>query len=305
MLCVKLQSMEELDCLKDFFTKRCPDVKWAYRGQNNSEWSLRPTIERIKWDSTNSNVENVIKKVEICMIRRFKELLGIGRNDIGCSDDFGFCNDDVFVSYLAVMQHYEIPTRLLDFSWSIYVALYFASVHQAVEDHGKDRAIWAIRLNPIEKWTKPYKGVFRRNTGCTAEQLPLLFADDILQNAKKRTALKHRVFPLVIEKNNPRMMAQRGLFIMSIYPGRFMLDLGVTLGSEFNAYGDAKHAKRLSVCEIQKMLPEEVAVLKVEYPDSMNGAVINMLNDKNITYETMFPEMECIKCKIKRDFCCR
>ena len=301
MVCVKLQSMEELECLKPFFKKGRPDVRWVYRGHSNYEWRLKPTVERIKWGS-----EDVLEK-ERRMIRRFRELLGICRDDIGCGGDCDLCEDNVLVPYLAVMQHYGIPTRLLDFSWSTYVALYFASLHQSSEDCGKDRAIWALCLNPLEDWTKGYREMFQKNTGCSADRLPLLFADMILQNAKDETGLKKKILPLVIEKNSPRMMAQRGLFIMPIYPGHFEIDLQETLGTEFNVYGDAKLSQRLSVCELLALPPEEsegIAVLKIEYPDSINGAALDMLKHKKITHETMLPEMNCVKCKIKREFCC-
>lgn len=304
MVCVKLQSVEEFECLKHLFEDGCPDAKWVFRGHKNYEWRLRPTIERVKWRPTDNGKEDVLIK-EKRMIQRFKEELGICRDDIGYSRGFCFCDNNILVPYLAVMQHYEIPTRLLDFSWSFYVAMYFASLPQDTNDQGKDRAIWALSLNPLEEWTTEYKEIFQKNRGCSAERLPLLFADMLLQNAKDETALKKKVLPLVIEKNSPRMMAQRGLFIMPIYPGHFEIDLQETLKTQFNPYGDSTLSNRLSVCDISKMSPEEVrkiAVLKIEYPDSINCAVVNMLKNRKITHETMFPKMNCVKCRIKREF---
>ena len=301
MVCAKLQSVKEFDCIKLFFREGCPDVKWVYRGHSNYEWRLQPKIERMK-----CRIDDILEK-ERRMIRRFRELLGIYGEDDVYNGDFDFCNDTALVPYLAVMQHYEIPTRLLDFSWSIYVAAYFASLQQLPGDQGKDRAIWVIRLNSLEGWTKGRKEMFQKTTGCSAARLPLLFADKLLQDAEGETALKKRILPLVIEKNNPRMMAQRGLFFMPIYPGHFEIDLQETLGTGFNIYGDSKTFKRLSVCEISKMPPEEVAkiaVLKIEYPDAINGVIVDMLKSKKITHETMFPRMNCIKCKIQKEFCC-
>ena len=301
IFCVKIQNVDEFDCLKEFFAKGCPDVKWGYRGQCNYEWSLRPTIERM----VKSNSEELPEK-EACMIRRFKEMLGINCDDNGHRDCIVRSDDYAIAPYLAVMQHYAIPTRLLDFSRSFDVGLFFASLQQSPDDRGKDRAIWALRLNSIEEWTKVYMKGFQEEMGCSHERAPLLFADMILQKANGQTGLTKRILPLMIERNSPRMIAQHGLFVMPLYPGHFEVDLQETLGS--GSYGGwiTKHSQRLSVCKMLEMSPEqaeEVAVLKIEYPDSINGAVEGMLKDKHITHESMFPEMRCIKCKINREFC--
>src|SRR5216684_3693164 len=48
--------------------------------------------------------------------------------------------------WLALMQHHGAPTRLLDFTWSPYVAAFFA-----LERATSDAAIWAINLPLL--WT--------------------------------------------------------------------------------------------------------------------------------------------------------
>ena len=50
---------------------------------------------------------------------------------------------DKKLSWLSLMQHYGVPTRLLDFSTSPYVALYFAIENLAPQKDG-DLAIYAI-----------------------------------------------------------------------------------------------------------------------------------------------------------------
>jgi len=45
------------------------------------------------------------------------------------------------IEWLALMQHHGAPTRLLDFTWSPYVAAFFA-----LERASDDAAVWALNL---------------------------------------------------------------------------------------------------------------------------------------------------------------
>lgn len=76
-----------------------------YRGHSNANYSLRPSIMR-----TNSLQEN---ERQI-----YNELL------INCPDEFEKCSSHL--DKLVKMQHYGLPTRLLDITRNFLVALFFA-----------------------------------------------------------------------------------------------------------------------------------------------------------------------------------
>jgi hypothetical protein len=66
--------------------------------------------------------------------------------------------EEVCYPALALAQHYDVPTRLLDWTYSAYVACYFAA-SSAVKSRASDRfAVWALDLaqaaaHPIQPMT--------------------------------------------------------------------------------------------------------------------------------------------------------
>src|SRR5580704_15740200 len=54
------------------------------------------------------------------------------------------------LSWLAAMQHYGAPTRLLDFTYSPYVALYFALRNRNDNEAESDAEVWAINAAAVK-----------------------------------------------------------------------------------------------------------------------------------------------------------
>ncbi len=88
---------------------------YIYRGQANSSWGLQSSLERVvgeSWDSV------VAQRFEDFSLKRFQSKFHLY--------DTENCQPNSKLAWLAAMQHYGVPTRLVDFSESPYVALYFA-----------------------------------------------------------------------------------------------------------------------------------------------------------------------------------
>jgi len=87
---------------------------YIFRGQTNSLWKLESTLERVigtPWDQEKA------KKFEELSLIRFQSKYSIYKqNEILPNSK---------LSWLSMMQHYGVPTRLLDFTESPYIALYF------------------------------------------------------------------------------------------------------------------------------------------------------------------------------------
>lgn len=99
------------------------DNSWIFRGQSDAQWGLRTSLGRIidkirknKKDSAEELVRLGLLPKKI--ISTFKETAPLFNIDI--DKESTIWND------LALMQHYGIPTQLLDFTFAPFVALFFS-----------------------------------------------------------------------------------------------------------------------------------------------------------------------------------
>ena len=136
--------------------------EWLFRGMSCASWGLEPSLERAcktyygKQDlSKAAYLENILTRE---FRRRYHD------HKIGISDPIG-------IEWLSLMQHYGAPTRLLDFTYSFFVAAYFAiekPCEQSCPCAGcailnlisrrlskvNSHAIWAIRSDWIKEGIK-------------------------------------------------------------------------------------------------------------------------------------------------------
>jgi hypothetical protein len=126
----------------------------ACRGQADADiLSLETSIDRLldpKADYTAKLAEERdildkfrIRAREYCGVLEARYLNGAHANDN--------------ITALAILQHYHAPTRLIDWSASPWVALYFAAIHH----HDKDGAIWWFKQEAFEtevgkRWDNEY-----------------------------------------------------------------------------------------------------------------------------------------------------
>jgi hypothetical protein len=108
-----------------------PYSNWAFRGERDERWPLYSSLSRYlqnfgvaprAWPEQESRILRIFK-------RKAHQFLNQPPDP---DDDF---------QWLALMQHHGAPTRLIDFTWSPYVAAFFA-----LERTLADGVVWA--MNP-------------------------------------------------------------------------------------------------------------------------------------------------------------
>lgn len=169
-----------------------------FRGQRYSKkYKLLPSI--LRYDKDNKLLYS--KKCDTIFLNMFKtKAIKYVENIPSNNWEWMFC-----------AQHYELPTRLLDWTESPLIALYFA-LETATMTQEENPIVWSVNPYLLNSLSIEIE---------SDESIPNLFEDDdcfkfIEQNYSiKATKTK---YPIVVSglKNNARIEAQQGLFCL--YP---------------------------------------------------------------------------------------
>ncbi len=161
------------------------EVNW-YRGQRVFDWKLLPGYFRFTSPPS-----------ETTLLNRFRQnasrlLEAPARNDF---------------DWLFLMQHYGVPTRLLDWSENPLTALYFAVFHSAEDD--QDGALWM--LNPVS--LNEYANI--RNSD-EPMFIPSFDDEEIkgysLESLRSGSKLALKPAATIATRNSARIQAQAGVF---------------------------------------------------------------------------------------------
>lgn len=180
----------ELDSFEKFTTYISNNSykKFCYRGHHHENYFLRHSLQRAFENlEIPSRWWNAREKASIESFRSKSHLfLGHIPNR----------NDDL--EWLSIMQHFGAPTRLLDFTFSPYVALFFAA-----ERITSDFTVYEIDLLELKKLNNSLGVRYNEN------QLQSLLIT-------KDNNINHPiVVPYEPKYQNERLIAQQGLFLFS------------------------------------------------------------------------------------------
>ena len=217
---------------------------WAFRGQSNAAWPLFSSLSRYlktyrvnkqAWPQQEARILRIFKRKAHLLLPRLPAA------------------DDAF-EWLALMQHHGAPTRLLDFSWSPFVAAFFALEHAA-----QDAAVWAVFPPGLNN--RPNR-TLRPSQEVTGDEI-----GPWVQGAYEEHFLPNELNMAVIgepHNMNQRLLAQGGTFVM---PG--VLDQ-----------------------PIEDLAPPDSVVKFVLATDLIRRDALAELYDMNISNATLFPGLD-------------
>jgi hypothetical protein len=126
---------------------------YVYRGQRNENWLLQPSVHRAL---EHSNVANAYKTKLASHLEEFKFSIRGRLSNLSTA----LKNDD---ELWALGQHHGLKTPLLDFTYSPYVAAYFAYIEK--DDLSDHRIIWAASQHTVNNQIKDELSIIRPMSG--------------------------------------------------------------------------------------------------------------------------------------------
>jgi hypothetical protein len=171
-------------------------VLW-FRGQRDVAWDVAPSIyRRVPGRPAYSNLD------ERNLTNRFRSRAAIRYSPAP--------SYDAHASWLSLMQHYGLPTRLLDWSRSPMVAAYFAVEHCLADvadpSPGADAVIWVLRPHALNQ--------LRSGTEVTPS-IDANMCKDILAPAFTNFADETgMIMAVMAAETDLRMFVQQGCFTM-------------------------------------------------------------------------------------------
>jgi hypothetical protein len=255
--------------------------KFIYRGQANEKWKLSTSFERqIERLFPNLYDKYIIPEHERLMLEEFQWKYPLYSLQYPEKKDF--------VEWLTIMQHYGATTRLLDFSYSIFIAM-----HMALADNGESGAIWAINKIPLEFGIfNQYRAKFNVNSVShdKLEQFTLEQANDLINNGFQKDIEKQL---LIINPKtcNERLSRQQGLFIM---PSDIKCSFEDCLKSYIDSHEplNVKFENLIDYSTDAQYRQEDITLIKIIIPKEKNYEIMKYLRAMNITTEILFPGLD-------------
>lgn len=246
------------------------NASWVFRGHSTREHRLKTSLERYwsivheEWDQT---VDHMLEQFRDGLIRT-----GISRPPT--CDRF---------TWMELARHHGVPTPLLDFSWSPYVALFFAfnRVHYQPGKKSGSSVLYALNVNQLAKhWAR------ENASDPDGPQFPKYYRDfcnpstELFKTCLPENSL--RFLPAAGEYS-PRMQRQMGAFIYCTldYTNRNVEDLEGYLASLPDGFDSP-------------MLPnsKEATIIKIFLPHSMSTDIFKHLELINITGASLFGDAD-------------
>lgn len=244
-----------------------------FRGQTNAGWTLKPKLMRM-WEHLYVNTKDRKGVTKDALSKEF-EAIQYFQKRVRYLDDFYRSLDcklslERYSDWLALMQHYSAPTRLLDWTTSFYVALYFAC-----QDDLTDGAVWILyKDNIIEYMNQAIK-----DQGLTEEKVIAALSG---HNEYVKFGMNvEPILEIVSNKSKTdRIIAQGGIFTISYQLFYDHAQVGLPFVGQ-----------------------PKLVLIKLVIPSKMKKDIRKFLSKMDIFAERLFPGLDGIGRTIEEKIC--
>jgi len=278
MFCkIEVNTWNDAILLNNLLTSKSPI--WAFRGQSDSSWSLQTTFER---EGQKHKLDTYFYKTcEANIITDFKRQ---ALQHIQNAPD-----KENIIDWLAYIQHYGGPTRLLDFTYSFFVASFF-SLNSAT----CNSSIWSINVNNLISQNDQFKSLlFEQGYRDTLNKFVDTANENVLNNQDFSSIQKKGNIYLVEPYNQEQRLAiQQGFFL---FPTEIELPFANNLCGAFNTDETKLSHDNLepkTFDDLINLKGENISIVKIVLNSSMIYEAINQLRSMNISNATLFPGLD-------------
>ena len=294
--------------------------RWIFRGHADKNWRLASSLERqlvnrgIK--SINKTVQNAINFIKYDKYRASDEMYAI--DQFKRYANMKLPKLDHLVEWLAAMQHYGTATRLLDFTRSIYVALYFAFENRLSK---ADAAIYAVQYSKLlhnatlskEIITNQSQAILEHGRAKADADGERYIRENFYNNRKElqdslikladrcieRTSMEVGIIPVNVPGVNERLVAQSGLFLMPRTFVSFQESLAKSLSLSEREISEPQCKYAMSQYPSNKNILMDASLIKIIIPRALSDAMQNLLAQANVSALNLFPGLEGIAKSIR------
>lgn len=258
-----------LEIYKNYSTneKKPNKTHWVFRGENKNK-ILETSFDRSCWESNITGDDRAIVEKE--MIYEFR------RKYEGSDGDF--VKKDILYC-LSLMRHYRAPTRLLDFTYSFFVGVFFALEKREVLNNNSNKIetfLWCVNDDWIFTKAKKHRTKpnikFKEQTliektdfNQIMEPRSSSFITDFMMNEKTFISVEN---PILLHE---RLIIQQGVFLC---PGNIKKSFW----------------ENLETLPISKN--PNLTILKFEMCNEERVEILKHLIGMNITNATLFPGLD-------------
>ena len=245
--------------------ERFSRFRWIYRGQNHQKYDLRTTLERCL---RRAGVETTkYREVEEALIREFRRAYHQYAAHVPDAKHR--------MEWLALMQHHGAPTRLLDFSHSLYVATYFAVEEANDDDPNGFTEVWAVNA----PWAAQQSAINLEAAGHHSDVIEKFLRNPLYDEGREEHAMSlffdddkqvRLACPVNPSRHNERLRTQKGIFLIAGSMEHSFMDNLVTM----SGFDDAKN----------------IVVIKI--PNSLRLSFLKRLHEINIGRTSLFPGLD-------------
>jgi hypothetical protein len=252
--------------------------RWIFRGQHDASWPLSTLLQRVgqQTQGTSFSLSEIEKRILWEFLRRAHQFLP---NPPELPNR---------LEWMALLQHFGGPTRLLDFTNSFYAAAFFA-----IESAQAECAIWCINHDALYdaavSWLNLDEHKARFPYWESSTRMGQGLQGALLSGDGQSEAFVFEVQPFRL---NERLAVQQGLFLCPLSVSiPFMQSLAARFGLPPSAFSESKTENYDPMIHTWEML-REAAVVKLLLPPEIQYDALADLWRMNVNAAALFPGLD-------------